>query len=143
MFCFFSKVLPVAAVLIICAPARAQNIIHCTKTLDGLNEYVTSFREARDNYVTSRNQALRLLPRRGSLNPSEALEYDKAMLNVESKQMYVESASIAVVDWISDARQHSCASGSDLDRVEREIASIFLVVVKDGRRAPLPKRAWP
>lgn len=122
-------------------PARAQSIIRCTKTLDGLNEYITSLREARDDYLTSRNQALRLLPRRGSLNTTEALEYNNAMLNVESKRMYVESASIAVVDWISSARQYSCASGSDLDRVEREISNIFLVV-KDGERTPLPKRAF-
>jgi len=98
-----------------------------------LNEYIVDLREARDSYVAYRNQALRLL------NSSEISEYNKAKLNVESKQMYVESATIAVADWISDARRHGCASGSDLDRTERAIASIFLIV-KDGERNPLPKR---
>ena len=81
----------IAIGLMLCMRARAQNIIRCTKTLDGLNEYITSFREARDDYLTSRNQALRLLPRRGSLSTTEALEYEDAVHNVVSKQMYVES----------------------------------------------------
>ena len=80
----------IAIGLILCTPAKAQNIIRCTKTLNGLNEYITDFREARDDYVKSRNQALRLLPRRGSLNTSEAIEYEDAVHNVVGKQMYVE-----------------------------------------------------
>jgi hypothetical protein len=137
----FLRVLAAAAVLLIGTSARAQNMIQCTKTLHGLSEYITELREARDIYVASRNQALRLAPRRGSMNPSEANEYNEAMLNVGSKHDYVVSASIAVVDWVRDARQHGCASDSDLDRIEREIANIFLVV-KDGERTPLPKRAY-
>ena len=129
--------LAAAAVLLIGAPARAQNIIHCTKTLDGLNEYVAGLREARDSYVASRNKVLRLAPQ--SLNSSEMSEYDAARRNIESKRLYVLSASAAVVDWIRDARQHSCASDLDLDRIEREIANIFLMI-KDGERTPLPKR---
>jgi hypothetical protein len=85
--------------------------------------------------------ALRLLPRRGSLNTSEALEYEDAVHNVVGKQMYLESASIAVVDWISSSREYSCASGLDLDRVEREISNIFSLVITEWKRAPLPKRA--
>ena len=52
------------------------------------------------------------------------------------------SASIAVVDWISSAREYNCASGPDLDRVEREISNIFSLVITEGKRAPLPKSAW-